>query len=367
MESTCHEVLAFAKIIWGKVIISSGVGAVIFMTLSFLRRTFPASDSSLMTSGAYGLRNRFSRAVNSMLIAVPALLPSCAWACACGCGIYEVGTSAMLPAMPGEMVTVEYDYQDQNQNWAGTSSAPAENNNDKNIRTTWYTLAYQDMVSRSWGFQLEVPYERRHFETTGGASGDDLVSLDFRGMGDLRIEGLYTGFSGDMSQGLTFGLKLPTGSYTHNDAYGDIDRDTEIGSGSTDLLFGWYNRFDLGADWQAIGQAYLDLPVLTQVQYRPGAEFDTAVGAYYTGFKIGGVRLSPIGLLKLSLRSSDSGVNSANPVASGFVRLFAAPGLELDYRRLKVFTDVELPLYYDIRGNQLVARSLVRLSVSAMF
>ena len=35
---------------------------------------------------------------------------------------------------------------------------------------------------------------------------------------------------------MTFGLKLPTGNYTHNNPYGDVDRDSEIGTGSTDLL-----------------------------------------------------------------------------------------------------------------------------------
>ncbi len=40
---------------------------------------------------------------------------------------------------------------------------------------------------------------------------------------------MYTGFSDDMSKGIIFGLKLPSGSYT---AAG-FDRDTQIGTGST--------------------------------------------------------------------------------------------------------------------------------------
>jgi hypothetical protein len=43
-----------------------------------------------------------------------------------------------------------------------------------------------------------------------------------------------------------FGLKVPTGSYTNNDAYDDVDRDSQIGSGSTDILLGGYQRFSLG-------------------------------------------------------------------------------------------------------------------------
>ncbi len=267
------------------------------------------------------------------------------------------------------MTYVDYDYQDQSHNWSGTSEASAAGNADKDIRTSWYTLGYQEMFSRSWGVRLEVPYEDRHFVTTGGATGDDVVTLDFNGLGDLRIEGIYTGFSPDLSSGLTFGVKLPSGSYTTNDANGDIDRDTEIGSGSTDLLLGGYDRFNIDTDygWSGFAQALLDVPVLTQVQYRPGAEFDASVGAYYNGFRIGRLLVAPIGQIKLSLRSRDTGPNSADPVASGFVRVLAAPGLELDLHPLKVYSDVELPLYYHFTGDQLAAKTLFRISVSYMF
>ena len=46
--------------------------------------------------------------------------------------------------------------------------------------------------------------------------------------------GMYTGFSNDMSKGIIFGVQLPTGNYT---APG-FDRDTQIGTGSTDLILG---------------------------------------------------------------------------------------------------------------------------------
>jgi hypothetical protein len=292
-----------------------------------------------------------------------------ATACACGCGIYEVGTASMIPTSAGAEVYVDYDYQDQSHNWSGSLEAPAADNPDKDIRTSWFTLGCQDMFDHSWGLRLELPYEERHFVTTGGATGNDIVALNFSGFGDIRIEGIYTGFSPDLSQGLTFGFKLPTGSDTTNDAYGDIDRDTEIGSGSTDILLGGFDRFSFGSEsaWSGFSQVLLDLPVLTQVQYRPGTEFDVALGAYYDGLKIGRLHIAPIGQLKLSVRSRDTGANSANPVASGFVRVLAAPGLELDLHPVTVYTDVELPLYYHFTGDQMAAKVLLRLAVSYMF
>lgn len=275
----------------------------------------------------------------------------------------------MLPTGAGIMTFVDYDFQDQNQNWSGDSKAPAADNPDKNIRTSFLTFGTQDMFNRTWGIRMELPYELRHFETTGGATGSDLVSLNFSGFGDVRLQGIYTGFSPDLSGGLTFGLKLPTGSHTWNDAYGDVDRDTEIGSGSTDLLLGGFNRFNMGADygWSGFVQAQLDVPVLTQGQYRPGAEFDAALGAYYNGWSLGGVQVSPVGQVKLSVRGRDTGANAANPVASGFGRVVLAPGIEFDAHPFKVYADVELPAYQHFTGNQMAASVMFRLDVSYMF
>jgi hypothetical protein len=331
------------------------------MHFSLLRRTHPAPDSP--PGALHRVRLR------AALWAALALLPSIGRACACGCGIYEVGTGSMVPTGSGVSTFLDYNYQDQDRNWSGDSRAPAADNPDRDIRTSAFTYGFQDMFSRSWGIRLEVPYEVRHFETVSDAPGSPLADLNFRGLGDIRIEGIYTGLSPDLSTGLVFGVKLPTGSFTHNDAAGDIDRDTEIGSGSTDLLLGAYRRFNLGTDygWSGILQGVVDIPVLTQAQYRPGVEGDAAVGVYYNGLSIGRMRISPVGLLKISVRGSDSGAGAASPVASGFERLLVAPGVELDWHPLKVYGDIELPLLEHVTGNQLTAPVLVRLSVAYMF
>jgi len=335
------------------------------MHLPLSSRAFVPSKIALRGS----FRTKIVRALPWALALLLVLAPRRAHACACGCGIYEVGTSSMIPTGAGIETFFDYDYQDQNQNWSGGSEAPAADNSDKEIRTSWYNFGTQEMFNRSWGLRVEIPYEDRRFLTTGGATGDDIVAINFSGLGDIRVEGIYTGFSPDLSRGLLFGLKLPTGSTTTEDAYHDIDRDSEIGSGSTDILLGGFERFNIDTDygWSGFIQALLDLPVLTQVQYRPGTEFDVAFGAYYTGLHFGRLSISPIGQVKFSVRSRDTGANAASPVASGFERILASPGLEIDCHPFKVYTDVELPLYYHFTGDQLVARTLFRLSVSTMF
>ena len=291
------------------------------------------------------------------------------YACACGCGVFEVGTSTMLPQGPGGMVWLEYDYQDQNRNWSGSSRAPAADNDDKEIRTTFLTLGLQYLFNRSWGFQVQVPYDLRHFETVGGASGSDTVDVNWGSLGDIRVEGIYTGFFPDLSAGVTFGLKLPTGSYRHNDAYDDVDRDTQIGTGSWDFLLGGFYRsaFAEGSSWNWFAQVSSDLPFTSKASYRPGFEVDGAIGLYYTGITVKGVGIVPIGQVIVSERTSDGGDNAADPVASGYQRILLSPGVEIDFHPIRLYADVEFPVYEHVTGNQLVAPALFKAIISVSF
>ncbi len=146
------------------------------------------------------------------------LAPGLAFGCACGCGIFEVGTSSMFPSGEGGMAFVNYDFQDQNQNWSGSSQAPAANNDDKEIRTDFITTGVQYMFNRSWGAEIEIPYAYRSFKTVT-ANPDvppgTVTKIDWGSLGDIRLKGVYTGFSEDMSSGIDFGLRIPTGNFTH--------------------------------------------------------------------------------------------------------------------------------------------------------
>jgi len=309
-------------------------------------------------------------------IVVATAAPQSAPACACGCGVFDVGTSAMLPTSAGGMAFLDYFYQDQNRNWSGNSRAPAANNSDQEIRTTFITPTLQYFFNRSWGIEAEIPVVNRDFKTIGGASGHDIVNLNWWALGDIKLNALYTGFSPDMSSGLSFGVKLPTGGFHHNDPFGDIDRDTEIGSGSTDVLLGGFHRGylpgDLGVVWFA--QAQLDVPVFTQEQYRPGLEVDAAAGLYYNRLHIGRLKISPIAQVIGSYRASDSGANAAGganddpgDIASGYQRVLLSPGIELDLHPWRFYADAEFPVYQQVTGNQLIANQLFKVSVSYMF
>ncbi|HEX4120944.1 MAG TPA: hypothetical protein VH619_10035 [Verrucomicrobiae bacterium] len=298
------------------------------------------------------------------------LAPRACWACACGCGVFDVATSSMLPQGPGGMFFTEYDYMDQNMNWSDGSPAPAANNGDKDIRTDFTTLGLQYMFNRSWGVQAELPYDFRQYKATDGGADS------WSSVGDVRLEGIYTGFSPDMSAGVTFGLKLPTGSFSHDSSL--LDRDLELGTGSTDLLIGGFYRHTLnsiarGLFWFA--QLELDVPTLTQDNYRPGVELDAALGLYYQNWSVGPVRITPVAQVIPSERTSDTGSNAAGgvndpPVGqidTGYQRVLLSPGIEFDIHPVKIYADVEFDVFQLSRGNQLVAPELFKIAVSYMF
>ncbi len=284
--------------------------------------------------------------------------------CACGCDIFDVGTSAMFPNHPGAMIFVDYDFQDQNQNWNGTSTTPASRNDDREIKTHFTDLGLQYLFNASWGVQVEVPYDFRSFSKKVGGK---IVTDDWNQFGDVRLEGLYTGFSADLSAGVNLGVKLPTGDYKFDPKL--VDRDTQLGTGSTDILIGGFYRHhvNLRAKLFWFAQTELDLPVLTQEHYRPGLELDSAVGMFYTGWSVRGVKISPVAQVIISERKSDGGGASAHPVGSGFQRVLLSPGVEVDVHRIKFYADVEVPVYQNFTGNQIAAPLLVKATMAYEF
>ncbi|HEY5337447.1 MAG TPA: hypothetical protein VIJ85_04530, partial [Rhizomicrobium sp.] len=181
---------------------------------------------------------RFAPAILCGILALSAASP--ALACACGCSVFDVGTSSLLPSGPGGTTFLEYDLLDQTRNWSGSSRAPAADNTDKRIRSNFYLAGGQYMFNDEWGVMGELPYTQRSLASTDSGS---LVNSDHGSIGDVRLMGVYSGFSPDMSTGIIFGAKLPTGD--HN--FQGFDTDVEIGSGSTDLLLGGYHSGQLGA------------------------------------------------------------------------------------------------------------------------
>jgi hypothetical protein len=289
------------------------------------------------------------------------LAPRAAWACACGCGIFDVGASSMMAtnSESGWSAWLRYAYMDQSRNWEGTSRAPAADNKDKDLKTSFYFVGGEYMFNRSWGLMLELPVLDRSLTTTDdgtvfGPAGSHYTA-HLRDFGDLQVMGLYTGFSADLSTAVFGGIKLPTGNYTGPTGTlggSEIDRDSLPGSGSTDLIIGAYHIGGLSADNRLAYyvQVRYQGAVLERNDYRPGNELDGALGVTFDLGTTGPfTKLAPVVSVLGSLRARDSEAN-ADPLNSGYGRLLIAPGIDLRVNKVRFYADVEIPIYQDFNA-----------------
>jgi hypothetical protein len=308
---------------------------------------------------------------------IPALLllnsPE-ASACACGCSTYTVGTGNNFPEGAGGMFWTEYDYVGQSQNWSGLGPSAAGNNPHKLIQTSWLQGGFQYFFNEKWGASVVVPSANRiiRAESEDGmevqqgeeAAAPKTFTKQWGGMGDIRLNGYYTGFSPDMSTGVNLGMKFATGNWTEP----DIDRDNQIGTGSTDILVGFFHRhrITMDAKWSWFADVQLDAPVITQGGYTPGLQVNTTTGVYYTGLKLGGVKIRPLGQVLFTNKASDSGP-AADPQNTGYQQLSLSPGIEFDFKKVRLYADAELPVMNNVVGNQLIVPCTVKVIASYLF
>ncbi|MGO9544332.1 MAG: hypothetical protein ACLPPF_06005 [Rhodomicrobium sp.] len=335
-------------------------------------------------------RPAFAKALQiaGILIAI-SLIPAEALACACGCSVFDVGSTALLPKEGdhGGAVYFEWDHSTQNTNWSGLEKAPAINNDDKHILTDWYVVGLNYMLSRDWGFGLRVPTVNRDFLTLDNgpnSNANGVSAYHETTIGDIELTGMYTGFSEDMSKGLMFGLKLPAATWR---AYG-FDRDSNVGTGSTDLILGGYWRGMITGDnaWQYFAQTKLLTPIWTHSEenatwgaapgdYRPGTSIDTAFGVIYNNwYHVGPFdKIAPLFQVIVQHKQPDSGA-AADPADSGFDRILLSPGIDFTKviddahnRTFKLYGDVEIPVYERFNGNQLTQPFLAKMVAAYTF
>ena len=306
------------------------------------------------------------RNILATVAAAAALIsPALANACACGCGGFGVGAGNLIPLAGGGTVYVETDYLNQDRNFSGDHRAPAADNDDKQIQTEFVTIGGQYSLTPDWRLAVEVPFANRLFRTADDDGGVD--RFEHASIGDVRLTATYSGLARDHTTGVTFGLKLPTGDFR----YAGFDRDTEIGTGSTDLLLGVYHLGDLNQarTWTYFAQARAQVTLASQGGYTPGNEVNGAIGISYGGLGAvtDKVKFTPLLQLEGSVRATDSGAATADSQGSGYERLVVAPGVEVAVGRWKLYGDLGFPVYQHVNGNQLTAPLLFKAVISRSF
>lgn len=296
--------------------------------------------------------------------ALLALAPSLAHACACGCGMFDLGMPGLgLPTESGGSVNLQGTFLDQNQAMQGGSKIPLSQSPDQKIRTAFYNINVQYQFNRDWGMMAMVPYWERSFDTNAnfGGGAPQIVNSKTNTLSDIRLMGIYSGFSPDMSTGLIFGLKLPTGTYT---APG-FDRDTQPGTGSTDLLLGGY-RVGQNHRWGWYVQGMYRSAIATRDDYRPGNSLQFVAGMHYDGFRHSS-HVIPLLQVNATIRNQDTGINSNTP-NSGLKTVYLTPGAMIDItRHWQANATVYLPLYQRVNGIQLLPRQVASVGITYNF
>ena len=238
----------------------------------------------------------------------------------------------------GGEVWLQYEYIDQYITWLREGAGFRHvYNNDKYIRTNFMEAGGQYMFNRSLGTDARGALLGAQLQgrLSGQHRGHPLVpeQLDRRHPDPGNVHGSIGGY---VDRTLA-GFKVPSGDWH----YPPYDRDLQIGTGSTDLLFGAYHlgtfRTRLGRvpmtfrelpfDWFA--QADYDLPFTGQDHYLPGKELDGAVGAYYDFGKVAFLKgLAPMLTFLVSDRTRDTESN-ADHFDTGYTRFIVAPGGEI--------------------------------------
>ncbi len=294
-----------------------------------------------------------------LLAAAPA-----AQACgACGCTLNSDWASQGYALKPGLRFDLRQDYFNQDQLRAGTRSmgrGALDFPNDQEIqeqtlnRNTTLTLDYSPTVD--WGVALVVPSFSRYHVTI--AAGDTEPSFSrASGLGDVRVLGRYQGFRDDHSFGVQLGVKLPTGGtkQTFNagaQAREALDRGLQLGTGTTDLLFGVYGFGSLGEDWGCFGQVLFQKPLAEKDGFKPGDGLNANFGVRYTGF----AGVAPHLQVNVRAEQREAGVN-ADVANSGATLAYLSPGVTVEVTRaLQVYVFAQVPLAQRVNGLQLEPR-----------
>ncbi len=252
-----------------------------------------------------------------------------------------------------------FEFVDQEHLQSGTkrisqADDTADTTELRTINRNWVsTLDYA--LAKNWMVSASLPVvDRSHSHIADPTGAATFEKWDFTKVGDTRVLGMYR-FDNEknpvVTQGLIFGVKLPTGSYRISNADGAIaERALQPGTGSTDaVLGGYYSAPGIHQDSSWFVQALYQQAVSTKEQYKPGNQFQLNVGYRH-----------PLGhnwqaLLQVNslIKGKDSGANAERDL-SGSKSVFLSPGLIYSLTHdLQLYGFVQLPIYRFYNGIQL--------------
>ena len=237
----------------------------------------------------------------------------------------------------------------------------------ENMRTINRVLDFDVdyVVSDKWNLAVDLPFIMRDHTHTldynnGVSNGSVVQQAKFNQLGDMQVVGKYKFDSDDhhAGSGIRLGLKLPTGSIDQTMTPQDptkppgtpyvLDRSSQPGSGSTDIILGAYYHHDsANTPWGWFASGQLQSAVSTRNDYRPGNGMNLDAGVHYA------FSAALTGLLQLNtqVKQRDGGL-LANPTHSGGHSLNLSPGLSYAVvPRTRLYSFVQLPIVQYVNGD----------------
>lgn len=293
-----------------------------------------------------------------VLLSAPAVFACASCGCMLGPGYTPGWESQGLAANDGFRFDFRYDLLNQNQLRSGSGTpgmwpiSPHEQ--EVFTKTQSLNLTY-DYSKGAWGFNVQLPYLDRTHATNGfNYDGTDAGTSSKTGFGDARVIGRYMGLLKSRSLGLQLGFKLPNGEFRQNFNGGAIagqplDRGLQLGTGTTDLIFGFFHFANLAKDWNYFSQAVADMPLASREGYIPGNSLSTNLAVRYHHFP----RFVPQMQVNARFLSRDHGIN-ASPADSGGTTVYLSPGFTFNIaKNVYHYVFFQLPIYQYLNGYQL--------------
>ena len=314
----------------------------------------------------------FAAALGASLATASAASLACS---ACGCTLNADWATQGLTSRTGLTADLRFDFFNQDDLRSGTgrvsrASLPLPNEQEIQQHTVNRigTLTLDYGLTSDWGVTLVLPWISRSHTTI--AEGDTAVSSSrSSSVGDVRVLARYTGWSDAQDWGLQFGLKLPTGDshgvdFDAGPQQGQmLDRGLQPGTGSTDLLLGAFKFGALGetADW--FGQALVQIPVVADRAFKPGAGVNLTAGVRYRGFET----VVPQLQFNSRIERRETGSEADTP-NSGATLVYLSPGATFNInQKTSVYLFGQLPVYQRVNGYQLEPKWSLSAGVHAAF
>ncbi|HET7921820.1 MAG TPA: transporter [Gammaproteobacteria bacterium] len=307
-----------------------------------------------------------------LLVSGLSLAPDALACASCGCTLNtDLGSQGMVSGS-GWHVDLRYDLVDQTQSRSSDQAVglavPNSEEVEQRTRNGYYTLGIDYGFNRRWSVGLQLPWLDR-YHTTYAEADTALSSSDSNSLSDARVLARYTGLSPDMSTGLLFGLKLPTGTqdvdFSAGPATGEaLDRSLQPGSGTTDLMLGAYHFDNFNARFGWFAQVMYQHALAAHDGYRPGDSFNVNAGLqYYLNDS-----LTPQLQVNAQLRGHDTDDDLVGQDNSGGRLLYISPGVTFNLGEgWHGHAFVQFPLYQYVYGVQLTPTRIFSIGASYNF